>query len=74
MIAEKAVPEAVGYEKIKGVKEARFLDYTRLVPLMVEAIKEQQKQIEKLNSKLDRIWTNVETEKSKNSATIRVSR
>jgi len=49
MVAEevgKVVPEVVNYEK-DGVY-AESLDYGRLVPLLIEAIKEQQKQIDEL--------------------------
>ena len=47
---EKIIPEAVNEKDgYKGV------DYARLVPLLIEAIKEQQKQIDLLKIKLDKI-------------------
>ncbi|MFZ2970139.1 MAG: hypothetical protein WA063_03265 [Minisyncoccia bacterium] len=49
MIAEevgKAVPKVVTYEE-NGI-DAKTLDYGRLTPILVEAIEEQQKQIESL--------------------------
>lgn len=45
---EKTVPEAV--TEIDGYKG---VDYAKLVPLLIEAIKEQQKQIEELKAKAD---------------------
>jgi len=47
MIAEevgKVIPEIVTYEE-NGI-DAKTLEYGRLTPMLVEAIKEQQKQIE----------------------------
>ena len=54
LIAEevgRVVPEAVVYEK-NGV-DAQSIDYDRLIPLFVEAIKEQQKQIEDLQAEVE---------------------
>ncbi len=54
MIAEdvgKVIPEVVEYEENK--EDAKSLDYARLVALLVEAIKEQQKEIEELKAKLE---------------------
>ncbi|MCP4662635.1 MAG: tail fiber domain-containing protein [bacterium] len=54
LIAEEVgevVPEIVTYEA-NGV-DARGLDYSRLVPLLVEAIKEQQAEIEALKARLE---------------------
>jgi hypothetical protein len=56
MIAEEVgevVPEVVTYEE-NGV-DAKALDYARLVSLLVEAVKEQQKEIEKLKALLDEL-------------------
>jgi hypothetical protein len=53
MVAEdvgKVVPEVVVYEE-NGI-DARGMDYSRLVPLLVEAIKEQQHEIDKLKKLL----------------------
>ena len=53
MIAEEVgevIPEIVDYEE-NGV-DARSMDYARLVALLIEAVKEQQGQIEKLTSEL----------------------
>ena len=45
---EKVVPEAVS--EVDGYKG---VDYAKLVPLLIESIKEQQKQIEELKSKVN---------------------
>lgn len=53
MIAEevgKIVPEIVAYEK--NGKDATSIDYGRLTPVLVEAIKEQQKHIEELKARI----------------------
>tara|TARA_R100000008_G_scaffold60133_1_gene37731 strand:+ start:2174 stop:3487 length:1314 start_codon:yes stop_codon:yes gene_type:complete len=47
---EKLVPEVVHDHGSTGVKG---VDYSRLTPILVEAIKEQQKQIEELKERLD---------------------
>lgn len=47
---EKVVPEAV--HELDGYKG---VDYARLVPLLVESIKEQQKQIEELKNKISQL-------------------
>lgn len=54
MIAEEVgevIPEVVVYED--NGKDAQSLDYARLVAVLVEAIKEQQKRIEALEAQLD---------------------
>jgi hypothetical protein len=56
LIAEEVgavIPEVVQYEA-NGV-DAAALDYGRLVAVLIEAIKEQQRQIDLLNRKLERI-------------------
>jgi hypothetical protein len=53
MIAEevgKEVPEIVAFEE-DGVY-ATGMDYGRLTPILVEAVKEQQQQIEQLKEKI----------------------
>jgi hypothetical protein len=53
MIAEevgKVVPEVVSYED--NGKDARGIDYARLTALLVEAVKQQQAEIAKLQSRL----------------------
>jgi hypothetical protein len=50
---EKIVPEIVVKEKTK--EEYRSVKYDKLVALLVEAIKEQQKQIEKLQIKVKQL-------------------
>jgi len=45
------VPEVVTYEE-NGV-DARSIDYARLVAVLIEAVKEQQKQIDDLRAKLE---------------------
>ena len=54
MIAEEVgevIPEVVVYED--NGTDAQSLDYARLVAILIEAIKEQQKQIEALEAQLD---------------------
>ena len=47
----KIIPEIVGTWRLNDeVPDAKSLEYQRIVPYLVEAIKEQQKQIEKLKS------------------------
>jgi hypothetical protein len=56
MIAEEVgeiFPEVVAYEK--NSKYAKSLDYARLVAVLVEAIKEQQKEIEDLKLKVNNL-------------------
>lgn len=53
MIAEEVgeiIPEVVSYEE-NGI-EAKGLDYARLTALLIEAVREQQKQIEELQAKI----------------------
>ena len=50
---EKIVPEIVTKDKTKD--EYRSVKYDKLVALLVEAIKEQQKQIDSLNSKVKKL-------------------
>ena len=55
LIAEevgKVVPEVVQYEE-NGI-DAKSVDYARLVALLIEGMKEQQKRIEALEKKLGR--------------------
>jgi Chaperone of endosialidase len=47
---EKVIPEAVN--EVDGYKG---VDYAKLVPLLIESIKEQQKQIEELKNKLNQL-------------------
>jgi hypothetical protein len=59
MIAEevgKVIPEVVSHEE-NGV-DAQAMDYARLTALLVEAIKEQQKEIEALKAKLEKLESN----------------
>ena len=50
---EQIVPEIVVKEKTK--EEYRSVKYDKLVALLVEAIKEQQKQIEQLQVKVKKL-------------------
>lgn len=48
---EKIIPQVVGTWKLNDeLTDARSLEYQRLVPYLIEAIKEQQKQIDQLKS------------------------
>jgi len=59
MIAEdvgKVIPEVVAYEE--NGTDAKSLDYARLVAVLVEAIKEQQKEMEELKKEINDIKSN----------------
>jgi hypothetical protein len=47
----KVLPEVVAYEE--NGKDAKSLDYARLVAVLVEAVKEQQKEIESLKGEIE---------------------
>jgi polyhydroxyalkanoate synthesis regulator phasin len=50
---EKVVPELVSKWKLNDdCQDARAVDYQRVVPVLVEAMKEQQKQIEDLKNRV----------------------
>ena len=56
MIAEEVgevIPEVVVYEE--NGRDAKSLDYSRLVALLIEAIKEQQQKIEKLEKDIEEL-------------------
>ena len=56
IIAEEVgevIPEVVAYED--DGKDAKSFDYARLVSVLVEAIKEQQKQIEELKLRITKL-------------------
>jgi len=56
LIAEevgKVIPEVVNYEE-NGI-DAKSLDYARLVAVLIEAVKDQQEEIEYLKERLDKI-------------------
>ena len=56
LIAEdvgKVIPEVVAYEK-NGI-DAKSVNYARLVSVLIEAVKDQQKQIEDLKSRINSI-------------------
>lgn len=62
MIAEdvgKVIPEVVSYEENK--KDATGLDYARLVALLVEAVKDQQKAIENQQKQIEELKSKVES-------------
>ena len=44
------IPEVVAYEE--NGKDAKSVDYARLVAVLIEAVKDQQKIIEEQNSKI----------------------
>jgi hypothetical protein len=49
---DTTVDEETGIKNSKSGEDYLTLDYAKLVPLLVEAIKEQQKQIDELKAKL----------------------
>jgi len=58
LIAEEVgevIPEVVTYEE--NGKDARALDYSRLVAVLIEAVKEQQKQIDELKTTIKSLAT-----------------
>ncbi len=51
---EKIIPQIVGTWKLNDeITDAKSLEYQRIVPYLVEAMKEQQKQIEQLKSDIN---------------------
>jgi hypothetical protein len=46
----KHIPEIVDWPK--GAQYAQSMDYSKIVPLLVESIKSQQKQIDKLQAEV----------------------
>lgn len=74
LIAEevgKVFPELVVYEENR--RDARSLDYSKLVAVLIEGMKEQQSQIEKLEEKLDHL-TRVGTQGEDDAGEFRASR
>lgn len=70
LIAEEVgqvIPEIVEYEQ-NGI-DARSVDYTRIVPLLIEATKEQQKTIEQLRSEVTELKAIVDGMVSKEGET-----
>jgi len=56
---EKVVPEIVGSWKLSDdCQDARSIDYPRLIPLLIEAIKEQQNQIDELKNEIKSLKSN----------------
>jgi flagellar biosynthesis chaperone FliJ len=53
---EKVLPEAVS-ENEKGTK---FLNYDGIIPVLTEAIKEQQKTIKKQNDRIEQLFLEIE--------------
>jgi uncharacterized small protein (DUF1192 family) len=61
LIAEEVgevVPEVVAYEE-NGL-DAKSVDYARLTALLIEAVKEQQAQIQTLKSEIERLTARLE--------------
>lgn len=66
LIAEEVgevVPEVVAYEE-NGI-DARSVDYARLVALLIEAVKEQQKEIEELKGAVKALSAGTQRQESK---------
>jgi len=56
---EQVVPEIVDHWKLSDdCQDARSIDYPRLIPLLIEAIKEQQNQIEELRNEIKSLKSN----------------
>ena len=67
MIAEdvgKVIPEVVSYEK-DGSGYATGMDYSRLTPLLIEAVKVQQKTIDKQQAQLEKQQQEIDALKAK---------
>ncbi|HPR60747.1 MAG TPA: tail fiber domain-containing protein, partial [Prolixibacteraceae bacterium] len=58
---KEIVPEAVVYEK---ECDLHYIDYNAIIPLLVEAMKEQQATIEALEARLEKLESNNPTTKS----------
>jgi hypothetical protein len=56
---EQVVPEIVDHWKLsEDCQDARSIDYPRLIPLLIEAMKEQQNQIEELRNEIKSLKSN----------------
>ena len=56
---EQIVPEIVDHWKLsEDCQDARSIDYPRLIPLLIEAMKEQQNQIEELRNEIKSLKSN----------------
>ncbi|MGO9272413.1 MAG: tail fiber domain-containing protein [Terriglobia bacterium] len=65
MIAEevgKVVPEVVNYEE--NGKDARGIDYARLTALLVEAVKEQQKEVQQQQAQVRQQHRQIQQQRS----------
>jgi len=72
MIAEevgRVVPEVVSYEE--NGKDARGIDYARLTALLVEAVKQQQSEIQQEKSQIRRLEAKVRRLEAKGGAAVR---
>lgn len=72
MIAEevgRVVPEVVSYED--NGKDARGIDYARLTALLVEAVKQQQSQIQQEKSQIRRLEAKVRQLEASNSHAVK---
>jgi hypothetical protein len=55
---EKVIPEIIDFWKLSDdCQDARSIDYPRLIPFLIEAIKEQQIIIENQNQKIENLMT-----------------
>jgi hypothetical protein len=75
MIAEevgKVVPEVVSYEE--NGKEARGIDYARLTALLVEAVKQQQSEIQQEKRQIRRLEAKIRRFETSNSHVVRVAK
>jgi AmiR/NasT family two-component response regulator len=63
----KVVPEVVTYEE--NGKDARGVDYSRLTAILIEAVKQQQREIRDLKSELRATRQTLETVKAQVDAT-----
>ena len=74
MIAEevgKVVPEVVSYEE--NGKDARGIDYARLTALLVEAVKQQQSEIQQEKSQIRRLEAKVRRLEASNSDAVQLA-
>ena len=72
LIAEEVgevLPEIVEYEK-NGV-DAKSLDYSRIVSVLIESVKEQQKQIDKQQEMINKLSEKITTLEKENHVTMR---
>ena len=63
---EEIIPEAISYSEVGGI---RMIDYNMVIPVLIKALQEQQKQIEELTQDLENLKKTISSENSKGQTT-----